>query len=86
MSILCAAVTSDQFPSEMIKGSPQVVDSVAYYQGEGLDAITGLESDLDIIAAGLRIFVDPKFVGVVPNENAKSRFKVSDVMIGPFDL
>lgn len=83
--ILRSAIKSDHFPSEVVERTTEVVDSIAYYEGEHLGRVFG-ESDLDLNPPGMTVVMDGKSVRLSRDELGKFGLKVADVMIGPFDL
>jgi hypothetical protein len=85
VAILSAFIDTDHLPDHVIESGPQIVDSVAYYQGE---IIRGLLSEPDSNGQIpiIRIGLDTECVRICLDESSELPFKVSDVMIGPFDL
>jgi hypothetical protein len=79
--MLAAAIKPDHLPSEVIKGAPQIVDSVAYYQGEGGWRPNDGNGDHCPI-----ISITDRRIEILPSKRGKLPFQVADVMIGPFDL
>jgi hypothetical protein len=85
VAILCASVQSDKFPDCMVKGRPQIVDSIAYYKGElGRNLFQKIDSKHRFPA--IKVSLDSESVKFFPAENAELPFKVEDVMVGPLKL
>jgi hypothetical protein len=80
--VLSAATKPDQFPHEVVKGAPQVVDRVAYYQSDA----RGRPKDRNVNIQCPIVSMINRGIKIVSSELAELPFQVSDVMIGPFDL
>lgn len=85
VSILRAVVQSDDLPRQMIEGGTNIVDSVAYYEGETLRRLAH-EPDSDYWLSGFGIVVDHESVRFRSDVCREFGLKIADVMIGPFDL
>ncbi len=85
VAILRAVVPSDDLPRQMIEGGTNIVDSVAYYEGEVLRRLAH-EPDLDFWLSGFGIVVDHESVRFHSDVCREFGLKRADVMIGPFDL
>lgn len=85
VAILLAPIVADHFPSHVVQGSPQIVDSVAYYESQpGRDFL--FELDPDRWLASLRVTAYGQAIGVSAGEKSDLIFKIIDVMVGPLDL
>jgi hypothetical protein len=82
LCVLSAAIKPDQFPHDVVKGAPQVVDSVAYNQSDA----RGRLKDRDVNIQCPIVSMIDRGIKIVSSELAELPFQVSDVMIGPFDL
>lgn len=80
--MLAAAIKPDQRPSEVVHGAPQIVDSIAYYQGDAVGRRNDGEHDIQFPI----ISIMDRRIEALPSELGKLPFEVSDMMIGPFDL
>jgi hypothetical protein len=80
--MLAASIKSDHLPSEVVHGAPQIVDSIAYYQGEGGRRRNNGEDDIQFPIISMM----DRCVQAIPGKCGKLPFQVADVMIGPFDL
>lgn len=84
-AIFCALPDVGQFPSDMVEGAAQIVDSVAYYKGEGARELLS-KFDPHAHGAGVIIALDHKSVRFRSNEGGELPFDVGHVMIGPLDF
>src|SRR5208282_5036654 len=82
VTILCAAIKTNEFPRGMVERGPQIVNSAAYYKGEGgrklFEKLTG-ERKL----SSIRISLEDKSVRFSSDEGVELPFEVRNVMIGP---
>ena len=85
VAVLRAAVQSDRLPRHVIESRANVVDSIAHYEGEMLGWITH-ESNSNLGLSGIGVVVDRESVRFSGDVCRKFGFKISDVMVGPFDL
>ncbi|MCW5732071.1 MAG: hypothetical protein KIT20_15020 [Alphaproteobacteria bacterium] len=84
IAVLCAAIPRDHLSSHVVKGGPEVVDSVAYCQSD-LARHLAVERDFQpwpTIAVMLR----SDGVALVFDQRSELPVKIADVLIGPFDL
>ena len=85
MTALFTAVMSDQVPHHVIEGNTKIVDSVAYCEGEGRRDFLS-KDEPDGCVPGFGIVAYGNTVRLLLDKRLKLRFKVMDVMYGPFDL
>jgi hypothetical protein len=85
VAVLCAAVHSDQRPSHMVEGAPHIVDSIAYYKGEGARNWL-VEPDTQNKIPSIGIAIDDKSVRFSGNKGVELPFEVRNVIIGPLDF
>lgn len=85
VAVLGASVVPYEIPSEVVQGGPKVVDSVAHYEGGRVRDILS-EKDPEMLAPGFWVRHDANCIGVQFYEGLGLRFKIADVMFGPFDL
>jgi hypothetical protein len=78
--VLRAAIPSDKLPDQMVKNRPQIVDSVAYYDREGLRHLFN-DTDLNNWLATMWVMLDPKSVRLAQHKGFELPFKVSNVML-----
>lgn len=83
--VLRALVEASKLPSGVVQSSAKVVDGVAEDQAH-LGGKRTVRNRFKEQGAGLRVTVDMNSVSVSLSECLKSRLKITDVMIGPFDL
>jgi len=81
------AVRLNELPNEMVEGAPQIVDSIPDDAGEIIgDSPVAINSDLLDFVSGLRIILADDEVGVGLAEGVNAGFKITDVILGPFDF
>jgi hypothetical protein len=80
--VLFSAIKPDQFPHEVVKGAPQVVDSVAYYQSNARGRLRGCNVNIQCPIVST---ID-RGIKIASSGLAELPFQVSDVMIVSFDL
>lgn len=85
IAVLRAAVIANELPCHMIKGTPQIVDSIAYYQGE-FSRHFFVEANPNGGFPGFWVGANANVVRISFDERFKLPLEVVDVMIGPLDL
>ena len=85
MLVLRAPREAECLPRHMVKGGVEIVDGVAYYQGE-ISGQVFHESDLDNWLSCLRIVLDAKSVRFALDEGLKLPFKLRNVRFCPLNL
>jgi hypothetical protein len=85
LSVLLTAVSPDHLPHEMIKSATEIVNSVAYCGGE-YRAGRATNMNGSGWLSSYRMFLGSHTVRIGPVVIGELPFKVSDVMVGPFDL
>lgn len=85
ISILFTVVPANEFPDNVVKDAPQVMDGIAYYDrdsiGEGI-----IQDDLDKYLASFFVIVDAASVRLAQYKRFELPFKISNVMLGSFEL
>lgn len=84
VAILRAVIPSDEFPRCMVEGTPQIVDSVAYYRGNSARQFFN-KSYAECERAG-RIGLDTKSIWFFGDEGSELPFELGNVVIGPLDF
>jgi hypothetical protein len=69
----------------MVKGRPQIVDSVAYYRGEVARNLLS-KMDANGQGAGWNVGLDSEAVWFAPDERGELPFEIANVMVGPLDF
>lgn len=83
--IFCAAPQVGQFPRDVVEGATEVVNSIAYYQGEGArELLSKFNSDPE--DSGIVVMLDHKSVGFRSNKGGELPFDIGHVMIGPLNF
>ena len=80
--VWAATGESSQAPHEMVKGDPQIVDSVVYCQGDIGTMFENSGGDVQFP----HIYLSDRRIEILPSEGDQLPFDVSDVMIGPLNL
>ena len=81
----CSTAQGDNLTSHEVQGSPQVVDSIAKDQRNFFRKGFGHFKFEDIYPC-VRVFLDVKTVKIGLDESIQEFVKLTDVLIGPFDL
>lgn|SRR6266576_404379 len=85
MLVLSEVRATANFPLHIIERRAEVVNAVADVQGNhGGNGF--LQSELETIVSGIRIFLYAQTAKVALDESINERIQVSDVLIGPYDL
>ncbi|MGH9437818.1 MAG: hypothetical protein ACRD22_07950 [Terriglobia bacterium] len=84
-SVLCTAISPNEFPSSVVQCRPQIMNGVSNHQRKsGWNILS--EARFYGNCARLRIAASDEFMGVCLYEGAETKLQISDVLIGPFDL
>lgn len=81
VAILFSPVSTNKLPCHKIEAGPQIVDSVAYYQGP-IGANSSIEVQPENLLSRLFLVLDADGVRVGIDETGDLSFKVVDVMVG----
>lgn len=85
VTILYAAIPTNDLPCHVVERAPKVVDSIAYYEGpHGRDILSELDEDSGLSRLWVTAYGEGVRVGI--HEGGKLPFQVTDVMIGPVDF
>jgi hypothetical protein len=74
------------FSDKMIECAPEVVDSVADDHSQTLNSVGSWLPKIEAEIAGFRLFIDERSVTFRRNETVNASLRVTDVLIGPFNL
>jgi hypothetical protein len=82
LNVLILISRPNQFPNHVIESGPQIVDSIAYCQGDVWRWREHDECNIHLPVIQMR----DRSIEILPREGDKPPFQITDVMIGPFDL
>lgn len=85
VAILRAAVAADHVPNCVVEGAPRVVDSIAYYKGEGARRVFE-KFDGGHHHPRVLVGLNDKSVWFGGDELGELPFQVRDVILGPLDF
>ena len=85
VAILCAAIDTNGLSRHMVESGANVVDSIAYYEGQILSGVAN-KPDSNFGLSGLGVVLDRDSVRLRGYVSGKLGLKVVDMLIGPFDL
>jgi len=83
--VLRAIIASNDLPGEVVKSAPQVVDSIAYFHPNAVGELVlgGHGKNVD---GTVSVRLTNNSVKILFDENINLPFRVTDVMISPFNL
>jgi hypothetical protein len=79
------AIRENELPGEMIERGSECVDHIAGNQ-ENVDRNVEVIPDYEDLVSGLRVALGDDVIWVGLTKTLDSRFKIRDVLFGPFDF
>lgn len=81
-----SATHTDDLGYGVIKGGPKVVNGIADNSRESWQNVLSWVPPVETEIAGFRVFINERRLKVVCEKIGDSRFRLLDVVIGPFNL